>query len=173
MKYLTSSTTALSMVIAVVLFVVASWFEGDPPPPLPTAEIESPQLIDSVRQDTPVRDETATQDCRAAEQRLRDRLDASQSCRVDADCTLLDYGYPIQCLTAVAQSEVSALRREYRNYEQACTFRVFYDCPAEPLERRAVCRNNSCVVELRTLDLLKDQTLEHLGIEPSAAGPEP
>lgn len=170
MKYLTSSTTTLSMVVAVLLFVIATLIEGERPPP-PAPETDSPSLLQAVRPDTPVRDEVANRDCRTAEQRLLERLDASQSCSVDADCTIFDYGYPIQCLTSVARTEISALRTEYRNYEQACTFRVYYDCPAEPLERRAVCRQNRCTVELGSLDSLKDQTLEHLGIEPPPARP--
>ena len=167
MKYLTSSTTSLSMVVAVVLFALASWIDGKRPAPEPDSESTTPQLIGEVREDSAVRDESVTRDCRAAERRLFDTLDASQNCSVDADCALLDYGYPIQCLTSVARAEISTLRAEYKNYEAACTYRVYYDCPSEPLEREPVCRQNRCTVELRTLDMLKDQTLEHLGIEPA------
>ena len=170
MKYLTSSTTSLSMVVAVVLFVVASWIDSKRPAPEPPEESTTPQLINEVRRDSAVRDESVTRDCRVAERQLFDTLDASQSCSVDADCALFDYGYPIQCLTSVARSEISALRVEYKNYEAACTYRVYYDCPTAPNERKPVCRQNRCTVELRTLDMLKDQTLEHLGIEPTPGG---
>ena len=166
MKYLTSSTTSIAVVIAVVLFTVATWLEGDPPPPEPVAPENTPTMSREVRPDTAVRDDRDSLSCRAAEEALRTRVEASQSCTVDEDCIIFDYGYPIQCLTSVAQREVTALRLEYRNYEQSCTHRVYYDCPSEPMERRPVCRNNRCVVELRTLDLLKDQTLEYLGIDP-------
>lgn len=172
MKYLTSSTTTLSFVIAVVLFVAASLIEGDREPPVPPDAETTPQMHTGTRPDSPVRDELAQRDCQAAERQLLERLEVSQSCSVDADCTIFDYGYPIQCLTSVAQSEVSALRLEYRNYEENCSFRVYYDCPSEPLERQAVCRNNRCTVELRTLDLLKERTFEHLGIEPPSENPE-
>lgn len=168
MKQLTSSTTALSLVIAIVLFSVATWIDGEQPAPEPPPPEKTPNMVTEVRQDTAVRDELAMQSCREAEDRLVAKLEVSQSCDVDADCTIFDYGYPIQCLTSVARTEISALRLEYRNYEQSCTYRVYYDCPSEPLEREAVCRNNRCAVELRTLDLLKDQTLRHLGIDPSA-----
>jgi hypothetical protein len=176
MKYLTSSTTAVSFVIALVLFVVASLIDGDREPPTPPPPEKTPSLITQVRPDSAVRDELAMQGCREAEESLKSRLDASQYCVADEDCTIFDYGYPIQCLTSVTQSEVSALRMEYRNYEQSCAYRVYYDCPSEPLERHAVCRNNRCAVELRTLDLLRDQTLRHLGIDPDAqpgATPDP
>lgn len=171
MKYLTSSTTSISFVIALVLFVAASWIEGDRPAPEPPPEDTVPTFVNQVRPDSPIRDDSAMMGCREAEDALKDRLEVSQHCEVDADCTIFDYGYPIQCLTSVAQSEISALRLEYRNYEQSCSYRVYYDCPSEPLERHPVCRNNRCAVELRTLDFLRDQTLEHLGIEPDRGPP--
>ena len=77
MKYLTSSTTALSMVVAVVLFVVATLLEGERPPPDLLPEESTPNLISEVRRDSPVRDEAATRDCRSAEEELLERLDAS------------------------------------------------------------------------------------------------
>ncbi len=169
MKNLTSSTTAVSFVIAALLFVVASWIEGDRPVPPPPENV--PTFLREVRPDSAIRDDLATQSCRDAEIRLKETLEASQYCEVDADCTIFDYGYPIQCLTSVAQTEISALRLEYRNYEQSCSYRVYYDCPSEPLERHPVCRNNRCAVELRTLNLLRDQTLEHLGIDPDDSPP--
>ena len=93
-------------------------------------------------------------------------VEESRSCLRDEDCTIFDYGYPIQCLTSVAKSEITALRLEYRDYEKDCEHRVYYDCPSEPLEREPVCRNGRCEVELRTLDeYLRDETLQHLGIE--------
>ena len=166
MKYLTSSTTSIATVVAVVLFAVATWIEGEPSPPEVVAPEDTPTMIREVRPDSAVRDDRDSLSCRAAEETLRARVEASQSCVVDDDCIIFDYGYPIQCLTSVAKAEVSALRLEYRNYEQSCAYRVYYDCPSEPMERQPVCRNNQCVVELRTLDLLRDQTLEYLGIDP-------
>ena len=168
MKQLSSSTTAISLVVAVVLFAFASWLDGEKPAPEPPPPEKTPVMVTEVRQDSSVRDELAMRSCREAEENLVAKLEVSQFCDVDADCTIFDYGYPIQCLTSVARSEISALRLEYRNYEQSCTYRVYYDCPSEPMERKAVCRNSQCVVELQTLDLLRDQTLRHLGIDPAA-----
>ena len=172
MKNLTSSTTAVSLVIAAILFAVASWVEGDRPVPEPPTET-APTFLRQVRPDSAIRDDSVMRSCREAETKLEETLEASQYCEVDADCTIFDYGYPIQCLTSVARTEISALRLEYRNYEQSCSYRVYYDCPSEPLERHPVCRNNRCAVELRTLDLLRDQTLEHLGIDPDGGPPSP
>ena len=155
------------MVIAVVLFALATWIEGEQPAPEPPPPEKTPTMIREVRPDSAVRDDRDAQTCRDAEEKLRGMVEASQSCEVDADCIIFDYGYPIQCLTSVAASEVTALRLQYRNYEESCTYRVYYDCPSEPMERQPVCRNNRCAVELRTLDLLKDQTLEYLGIDPA------
>ena len=168
MKPRNTSHTTIAVVAAVVLFAIASWIEGDRPLFEPTPEGEEPVSLHQVRPDSAVRDDRVTSSCVDAEEQLRDRLAASQSCEVDADCVIFDYGYPIQCLTSVAQTEVSALRLEYRNYEASCTYRVYYDCPSEPMERQPVCRNNRCSVELGTIDLLKDRTLEHLGIDPQA-----
>lgn len=164
----------MSIVIAIVLFVLASWIEGlrSPRPPIdraPTPVVERPG-----GDDAPMRDDITLPSCREAEQDVRDKVEASQSCDADADCTIFDYGYPIECLTSVAQSEISALRLVYRTYEQSCSFRVFYDCPSAPLERHPVCRNNRCAVELRTVEMLKDQTLDHIGIPPKRdPGTEP
>ena len=162
MKYLSSSTTAVSMIIAVVLFALATWIEGDPPEPIVPPPEVTPQMIREVRPDTVVRDLRDAENCAAAETALMSRVDAAQACQVDDDCTILDYGYPIQCLTSIAQDEVSAVRLQYRQYEEACTYRVYYDCPSEPLQRVPVCRNNRCEVELRTNDQLKQMTLDYI-----------
>ena len=102
--------------------------------------------------------------CEKTENSLRDRIESARNCTVDSDCTLFDFGYPIDCMTSVAKSEITALRVEYRKYEQSCEFRVFFDCPAEPMKRRAVCQENRCSVSLQSVDSLRDETLEHLGI---------
>ena len=67
-------------------------------------------------------------------------------------------------MTSVAKSEITGLRLEYRRYEQSCDFRVYFDCPAEPMERRAVCQEYRCSVSLQTIDILEEETLEYLGI---------
>ena len=82
----------------------------------------------------------------------------------DSDCTLFDFGYPIDCMTSVAKSEITDLRLEYRRYEESCDFRVYFDCPAEPMVRRAVCQQNRCSVSLETIDGLEKETLDYLGI---------
>jgi len=165
---MSSTTTTISFAIAIVLFVVATLIEGEPPPPELVPEEKAPQMIREVRRDTVVRDDIAVQPCVDAEADLLAKVEASQSCEVDADCTIFDYGYPIQCLTSVAQDEISSIRLAYRDYEQSCSYRVYYDCPSEPLERHPVCRNNRCEVELRTLDLLKEMTFNHIGVDPDS-----
>ena len=160
MKQLTSSTTALSIVIATVLFVIASVFDS-PPPPLYDPEVNG-EWIPEVRPDTAVRDELVTQSCQQAEDRLFAAIDAAQACEVDDDCTILDYGYPIQCMTSIARESVSAVRLEYREYESSCPYRVYYDCPSEPMQRVPVCRNNRCAVELQRHEQLKQLTLDYI-----------
>lgn len=117
------------------------------------------------RLDTPVRANTSTASCEQAEATMLAKVEESRFCVTDSDCTLFDYGYPIQCLTSVARSEITSLRLEYQNYHDSCAYRVYYDCPSGEAEREAVCRDNRCEVELVTIDALKDETLEYLGIE--------
>lgn len=162
MKYLTSSTTAISLIVAVVLFGVASWFDASRPAPEPYEPDVTPQMIREVRPDSQVRDDRVTQSCRDAEAGLLRTVDAAQSCEVDDDCVLLDYGYPIQCLTSIAQASVTAVRLEYRRYEESCSYRVYYDCPSEPMQRIPRCLNNRCEVALERNDRLMELTLEYL-----------
>lgn len=110
----------------------------------------------------------ALPECKDTEDSLRERVETARHCDTDSDCTLFDFGYPIECMTSVAKSEITALRLEYRKYEQSCDFRVYYDCPAEPMQRRAVCHEQRCTVSLETIDTLRDETLEYLGIDESA-----
>lgn len=154
----------LSIAIAVVLFAVATWLEGEQPEPEPelSPRENTPQMIMDVRPDSAVRDERDGQSCRDAEARLMATVEASQSCEVDEDCTILDYGYPLQCMTSIAQSKVSAFRLEYRRYEESCEYRVYYDCPSEPLIRVPVCRDNRCAVELSRNEILKQITMDHI-----------
>lgn len=105
--------------------------------------------------------------CDIAENSLRDRVETARHCTSDSDCTIFDFGYPIDCLTSVAKSEISALRHGYRNYEESCEFRVYFDCPAEPMRRRAVCRESRCSVSLQSNDALEEETLDYLGLQKS------
>ena len=104
--------------------------------------------------------------CEQSEDILWTKVGAAQYCSIDDDCTLFDYGYPIQCLTSVAKNEITALRLEYRKYEQSCAFRVYYDCPTGNMERQAVCRSNRCAVELQSNEILEEETLDYLGLDP-------
>lgn len=165
MKSSSNPTILLSVVLAVVLWFAATWFEDDsrwlPGEPVQPVDMS----LDTPRRDTPLRVNTDALSCQQVETDLVSDVEAAQYCTTDDDCTLFDYGYPIQCMTSVAKAEITALRMAYRNYEQSCAYRVYYDCPSGAMERQAVCRNNRCEVELLTLDPLKDETLQHLGIK--------
>jgi hypothetical protein len=100
--------------------------------------------------------------CQETEDRLKLFIERARSCNVDDDCTLFDYGYPLDCMTSVAKDQVPGLRQEYRRYDESCEHRVFYDCPTEPYVRLAVCRNNRCIVELDRRDDLEEATLDRL-----------
>jgi hypothetical protein len=165
MKSSSNPTILLSVVLAVVLWFGATWFEDDSRwlPDEPTEAVDL--SLETARPDTPLRVNTDELSCQQVEADLVSSVDASQYCSTDDDCTLFDYGYPIQCMTSVSKAEITALRAAYRNYEESCAYRVYYDCPSGAMERQAVCRNNRCAVELLTLDPLKDATLQHLGIK--------
>ena len=165
MKSSSNPTILLSVILAVALWFGASWFEDDSRwlPAEPIAPVD--MSLQSSRVDTPLRVNTDALSCQQVEANLIDDVDAAQYCVADDDCTLLDYGYPIQCMTSVSKTEITSLRMAYRNYELSCAYRVYYDCPSGAMERQAVCRNNRCEVELQSLDPLKDETLQHLGIK--------
>ncbi len=158
---------ALSVIVAVVLWYGATLLEGERMDSVTQSPAVAPQDFTRQKSDSPVVGGAAALRCQEAEQRLQSLVDESRYCASDDDCTIFDFGYPIQCLTSVAKSEITNLRLEYRNYESNCEFRVYYDCPAEPMERQPVCRNHRCEVELGSLDELRDQTLQHLGIDPA------
>lgn len=149
-----------------ILWSLATWLEGERSEPDVRSTEAAQAFSDEVTPDTELRSDGVLQSCRSAENTIRGIVDAAQYCTVDDDCTIFDYGYPIQCLTSVAKTEIPNLRREYRHYQESCQYRVYYDCPSAPLQRQAVCRNNRCTVELQTIDILKDATLYHLGIDP-------
>ena len=165
MKSSSYQTALISVCAAVVLWFAATWFEDDSRwlPPDAVSQIDT--TVETPRKDTPVRTATDVLSCSQAEINLQARVDGAQYCSRDDDCTLFDYGYPIQCLTSVSKSEISALRVEYRNYENSCAYRVYYDCPSGEMRRQAVCRSNRCAVDLISTDPLQDVTLQHLGIK--------
>ena len=165
MKRLPYATALISISAAVGLWLIASWLEGDPPWLVPTPEAGAGFANAEVRPDTPLQVIPDVAGCEQAEDALRQKVDESQHCSADDDCTLFDYGYPIQCLTSVAKTEITALRLEDRNYEQSCAYRVYYDCPTGRMERQAVCRGNQCSVDLQSNEELEEETLHYLGID--------
>jgi len=166
-------TALLSVIAALLLFAIASMFDDGArwqPEPVAIPEM-NPQRDSGLR--GPVRTMSAAENCARAEAGLKQSVGGAQRCESDDDCTTFDFGYPIQCLTSVAKAEISALRLEFRQYQANCEFRVYYDCPSGDTERRAVCKTNRCEVELVTLDGLKEETLDHLGIRPRDAASPP
>lgn len=119
------------------------------------------ERVDDNRPDNDA-DAGSSMSCQETENRLRIVIDRARSCNVDDDCTLFDYGYPLDCMTSVAKSQIPLLREEYRQYDESCEYRVFYDCPTEPYVRLALCRNNRCIVELDKRDDFEDATLDRL-----------
>ncbi len=166
MNRLPITMSLISLAAAIGLWLVASWLEGDswsPDAALPTpGEFAGA----GVRPDSSIRTDAQGSACSVVEDTLREKVAASQYCTTDDDCTLFDYGYPIECLTSVAKSEITALRYAYRDYEESCAYRVYYDCPTGQMERQAVCRSNRCAVELQSTGILEEETLEYLGIDP-------
>jgi hypothetical protein len=165
MRTSSNPTILVSVAVAIGLWLVATLLEGDDRWLPPEAGIASETRMSSPRQDTPVRTSTDANSCQRVEADLVERVETAQYCTTDDDCTLFDFGYPMQCMTSVAKAEITSLRMAYRDYERSCTYRVYYDCPSGSMERQAVCRNNRCAVDLVSNEPLKDETLRHLGIE--------
>jgi hypothetical protein len=165
MKRLRTNTSLLAVTVAAGLFLIANHFDNRAPW---QPRNQSPALMKPARDsvlDGPVRTMDTAGTCATAEEGMREAVAESQFCETDDDCTLFDYGYPIQCMTSVARSEITALRLRYRDYENSCRFRVYYDCPTDNAERIAVCRNRHCAVQLETIDQLKEETMQHIGNE--------
>ena len=164
MKEIRSAWLPLAVGVAVVLWLIAtvldSRLQEGPDPIAPTdAEVVGDEPVE----DFPAGNVTNTpMSCEATEEHLKTVIDDARYCVVDDDCTLFDYGYPLDCMTSIAKSEIPRLREEYRKYDENCEFRVFYDCPTEPYVRLALCRDNRCVVELDRRDELQDSTLEQM-----------
>ncbi len=165
MKQSPLSIAIVSVLVAVVLWAVATWLEDGSrwSVPEPTAGPGIGQVL--VRPDTAVQLNAEAAACEDVEAALLARLDDAQYCSTDDDCTLFDYGYPIQCMTSVAKDEISGLRAAYGDYEQSCKYRVYYDCPTGQMQRQAVCRANRCAVELRDNEVLEEETRDYLGLE--------
>jgi hypothetical protein len=159
------TTTLISVVLAVGLFLVASYFEDDARWQLPESDGSEIALKSRTFYESPLQTISSSENCELAERDLVRSVDDARACQVDEDCTIFDFGYPIQCLTSVAKLQITLLRLEYRRYQASCDFRVYYDCPSGHLDRQPVCRENRCAVELRGADDLKEQTLDYLKIE--------
>lgn len=155
----------VSVILAVTLWLIATWFEDDSRWMPAEQQLDADISLPASRVDTQVRTRTDVASCEQSEMRLKDQVEEARFCRTDDDCTLFDFGYPIQCMTSVSKSAVSALRLEYQRYEQSCAYRVYYDCPSGEMQRTPICQNSMCGVELTTIDPPRDVTLQHLGIE--------
>ena len=165
MDRLPIAVTLVSIVIAVVLWFIAYSLESDSrwfP-----EQAESQEQPDWLRptEETAVRSNDQAAECMQTEDDLRVSVEQARSCTTNSDCTLFDYGYPIQCMTSVSKSAITTLRLAYRNYEQQCEFRVYYDCPTGEMERRPVCIDDLCAVELSNNEILTEETLDYLGID--------
>jgi len=163
MNLRSDSTIAISVIAAIVLWSAATLLESQVGDESRDASSPQAEFPTGVRPDSGVQAEVPKTGCSDSEQSLRDLVDASQFCETDEDCTIFDYGYPIQCMTSINKDQIPAIRQSYASYERSCEYRVYYDCPSEPLVRVPLCRANHCVVELHAIDGLKDETLDHIG----------
>lgn len=160
MPKISSGLILISAAVAVLLWLLATVMENTLVAPEPFVQPEPAGPRSEAGDDTVA--PPGSMSCEEAESRLRIIVDESRSCATDADCTLFDYGYPIDCMTSVAKSEIPLLRQEYRQYDESCRHRVFFDCPTEPFVRLATCHNNRCEVELASSETLRDETLDYL-----------
>lgn len=164
MKEIRSAWLPLAVGVAVVLWLAATVLDSRlQEAPDRVAPTDTEVVEDEPGEDFPAGNVTNVKmSCEVTEEHLKAVIDDARHCVVDDDCTLFDYGYPLDCMTSIAKSEIPLLREEYRKYDENCEFRVFYDCPTEPYVRLALCRDNRCVVELDRRDDLQDSTLEQM-----------
>jgi hypothetical protein len=143
MQKSTITVLRLSAVVAVGLWLLATIGEMilHPPPPPTPAPAAAREAAEAPAPAMPAA-------CPAVEDNLEILVTESRGCRTDDDCTLFDYGYPIDCMTSVAKSAIPGLRAAYKQYDESCEHRLFYDCPTDPFVRVPVCRNQRCTVEL-------------------------
>ncbi len=166
MERLPLAVTLISIAVAFVLWYIAYSLESDTRwLPVDADSLEQPDWLRPAN-DAPVRSVDAAVNCMDTEEELRASVRQARACTKNSDCTLFDYGYPIQCMTSVAKTQITSLRLAFRNYEQRCEFRVYYDCPTGEMDRRPVCVNNMCAVELSGTEILTEETLDYLGIDP-------
>ena len=152
----------LSAMIAVVLWIMATVVEMHlRQKDVLQDEISGP--VDQAQPEGSAADTAMAMSCQETEARLEETVHKARFCTTDEDCTLFDYGYPIDCMTSVAKAQVPLLRQEYKRYDETCEHRVFFDCPTEPYVRLALCRNNRCIVELASNEALENATLNHIG----------
>lgn len=148
----------LSAIIAVGLWGVATLVDmmlrPEPPPVAQSEPVASP---DAARHGPATQIPAA---CTEVEDNVEVLVDESRACATDDDCTLFDYGYPIDCMTSVAKSAIPGLRTAYRQYDESCEHRLYFDCPTDPFVRVPVCLKNRCTVELFRAGDPEARTLE-------------
>jgi hypothetical protein len=162
----TTSLLYISAAIAVVLWLLATLLQlslqparqmpVNAPQPVPESrEVPAEQAAGQVMERR-----SSHEVCSAIEDELRSVIGEARQCTTDDECTLFDYGYPIDCMTSVAKSGIVTLREAYREYDESCEHRVFYDCPTEPFVRLPVCQSGRCEVELVDPRSLQVETVE-------------
>lgn len=157
MQKSTINTLRLSAIVAVALWLLATLGEMMlRPPPVPPVPASGAQASDQAQETAPA----VPASCPAVEDNLEALVGESRTCETDDDCTLFDYGYPIDCMTSVAKSAIPGLRTAYRQYDDSCEHRLFFDCPTEPFVRVPVCRNQRCTVELFRNGSIEGRSLE-------------
>ena len=167
MDKLPITVTLIALAVALALWFVAYSLENEARwvPGTEESREQPDWLRPDQERDTPVRAAADSPGCLETEEQLRAQVEQARYCTSNRDCTLFDYGYPIECLTSVSKTSISSLRIAYRDYEEQCEYRVYYDCPTGDVQRRPVCVNNQCSVDISGTDILEEQTLDHLGID--------
>lgn len=119
-----------------------------------------PGPADSATAETPV-DATEQSDCLQSESEFAAKIERSRSCLVDADCSLVHFECPFECVTSVSTSVLDDLKREEQSFLQACD-RCESTCPETLTKWRAACVRQRCIVLDRSIEELQEETLRHL-----------
>ena len=103
----------------------------------------------------------AEPDCAESETLFVAKLESSRSCQVDADCALVRFECPFECVSAVSGGLVEELRRDEQAYLRSCRH-CESTCPVSLVKWRAACVRQRCIVLDRSIDELQEETLRHI-----------
>ena len=83
--------------------------------------------------------------CEALEGEIGRLIDQMNSCNIDSDCIITEFGCPFGCYTLLHKdADEPRLQRKVANYKSTCS-RCMYDCDVFPKQEEIKCVSNKCI----------------------------